>query len=302
MATGRPQGHTTSTRHPAHVWCQHCLVPVLSVASPLLLCQVSPRTRPGRSAVVHGGGGRAGHHHEEPREAPGHPAERLRPAAAHPGPRWGSALATLLRARTGRGVSGLSAGCAGSHPCSLHPLATALTGTHSALTHSEGGNLAHRPAALAQDPAATVRKGGSITSVLLSTLRSHPEAQQLLVMAYSLLTIVCSQGGSWLPHGTAFGLFPSLVLPLIPSNVQGTGQCFRPSPFHIQPCSPPFTGSWAPGAAGQAGGAPQGLAASPGLGRLLLAAGFWVTDWRTRLRKSRALCTGTREPIRARAR
>nr|KAF6277237.1 serine/threonine kinase like domain containing 1 [Pipistrellus kuhlii] len=48
--------------------------------------------------------------------------------------------------------------------------------------------------ALAQDPAATVRKGGSITSVLLSAVRSHPEAQQLLVMAYSLLTIVCSQG------------------------------------------------------------------------------------------------------------
>ncbi|EPQ11202.1 Protein kinase-like protein SgK071 [Myotis brandtii] len=39
-----------------------------------------------------------------------------------------------------------------------------------------------------------VLKGSSITSVLLSVLRSHPEAQQLLVMVYSLLTIVCSQG------------------------------------------------------------------------------------------------------------
>ncbi|XP_027983019.2 serine/threonine kinase-like domain-containing protein STKLD1 [Eptesicus fuscus] len=48
--------------------------------------------------------------------------------------------------------------------------------------------------ALAQDPAATVRRGSSITSVLLSVLRSHPEAQPLLVMVYSLLTIVCSQG------------------------------------------------------------------------------------------------------------
>ncbi|XP_036187351.1 serine/threonine kinase-like domain-containing protein STKLD1 [Myotis myotis] len=48
--------------------------------------------------------------------------------------------------------------------------------------------------ALAQDPATTVPKGSSITSVLLSVLRSHPEAQQLLVMVYSLLTIVCSQG------------------------------------------------------------------------------------------------------------
>ncbi|KAK1334006.1 hypothetical protein QTO34_005005 [Cnephaeus nilssonii] len=48
--------------------------------------------------------------------------------------------------------------------------------------------------ALAQDPAATVRRGSSITSVLLSVLRSHPEAQPLLVMVYSLLTIVCSRG------------------------------------------------------------------------------------------------------------
>ncbi|XP_016052137.1 PREDICTED: serine/threonine kinase-like domain-containing protein STKLD1 [Miniopterus natalensis] len=47
--------------------------------------------------------------------------------------------------------------------------------------------------ALAQDPAAEVPRDSSIASVLLSVMWRHPEAQQLVVMVYSLLAIVCSQ-------------------------------------------------------------------------------------------------------------
>lgn len=61
------------------------------------------------------------------------------------------------------------------------------------------GPLPLAPAALAQDPAAEAPSDSSVTSVLLSITRSHPEAQQLLVMVYSLLTIICSQGGSACP-------------------------------------------------------------------------------------------------------
>uniref|UniRef100_A0A8C3W671 Serine/threonine kinase like domain containing 1 n=1 Tax=Catagonus wagneri TaxID=51154 RepID=A0A8C3W671_9CETA len=56
-------------------------------------------------------------------------------------------------------------------------------------------------AALAQDPAATVPSDSAITSALLGVLRSHPEQQQLLVMVYSLLCIVASQGGCQSPWG-----------------------------------------------------------------------------------------------------
>uniref|UniRef100_A0A8D0N5F2 Serine/threonine kinase-like domain-containing protein STKLD1 n=1 Tax=Sus scrofa TaxID=9823 RepID=A0A8D0N5F2_PIG len=55
--------------------------------------------------------------------------------------------------------------------------------------------------ALAQDPAATVPSDSAVTPVLLGVLRSHPEEQQLLVMVYSLLCIVASQGGCWTPLG-----------------------------------------------------------------------------------------------------
>ncbi|KAB0380524.1 hypothetical protein FD755_008308, partial [Muntiacus reevesi] len=48
--------------------------------------------------------------------------------------------------------------------------------------------------ALAQDPAATVVNTSNITPVLLSVLQSYPAEEQLLVMVYSLLTIVASQG------------------------------------------------------------------------------------------------------------
>ncbi|XP_045737847.1 serine/threonine kinase-like domain-containing protein STKLD1 [Mirounga angustirostris] len=47
--------------------------------------------------------------------------------------------------------------------------------------------------ALAQDPAAEVLSDSSVISVLLSTLWSHPESEQLLVTVYSLLTIISSQ-------------------------------------------------------------------------------------------------------------
>ncbi|XP_014637456.1 PREDICTED: serine/threonine kinase-like domain-containing protein STKLD1 [Ceratotherium simum simum] len=47
--------------------------------------------------------------------------------------------------------------------------------------------------ALARDPAAEVPSDSSITSVLLSIMRSHPKAEQLLLMVYSLLTIISSQ-------------------------------------------------------------------------------------------------------------
>ncbi|XP_070311768.1 serine/threonine kinase-like domain-containing protein STKLD1 isoform X2 [Odocoileus virginianus] len=48
--------------------------------------------------------------------------------------------------------------------------------------------------ALAQDPAATVANASTIIPVLLSVLQSHPAEEQLLVVVYSLLTIVASQG------------------------------------------------------------------------------------------------------------
>nr|XP_020744152.1 serine/threonine kinase-like domain-containing protein STKLD1 [Odocoileus virginianus texanus] len=47
--------------------------------------------------------------------------------------------------------------------------------------------------ALAQDPAATVANASTIIPVLLSVLQSHPAEEQLLVVVYSLLTIVASQ-------------------------------------------------------------------------------------------------------------
>uniref|UniRef100_A0A8D1M8R6 Serine/threonine kinase-like domain-containing protein STKLD1 n=1 Tax=Sus scrofa TaxID=9823 RepID=A0A8D1M8R6_PIG len=59
--------------------------------------------------------------------------------------------------------------------------------------------------ALAQDPAATVPSDSAVTPVLLGVLRSHPEEQQLLVMVYSLLCIVASQGGCWTPLGVEAG-------------------------------------------------------------------------------------------------
>ncbi|XP_077707458.1 serine/threonine kinase-like domain-containing protein STKLD1 [Canis aureus] len=47
--------------------------------------------------------------------------------------------------------------------------------------------------ALAQDPAAEVLSNGSVISVLLSIMQSHPNSEPLLVMVYSLLTIISSQ-------------------------------------------------------------------------------------------------------------
>ncbi|KAM7092583.1 serine/threonine kinase-like domain-containing protein STKLD1 isoform 2-T2 [Molossus nigricans] len=47
--------------------------------------------------------------------------------------------------------------------------------------------------ALALDPGAETPRAKHITSVLLGILRSHPGSQELLVLVYSLLTIVCSQ-------------------------------------------------------------------------------------------------------------
>ncbi|CAD7667832.1 unnamed protein product [Nyctereutes procyonoides] len=47
--------------------------------------------------------------------------------------------------------------------------------------------------ALAQDPAAEVLSNSSVISVLLSITQSHPNSEPLLVMVYSLLTIISSQ-------------------------------------------------------------------------------------------------------------
>lgn len=165
---------------------------------------------------------------------------------------------------TQRWLHGPLSGCAGptptrpSPPCHKHSWGPTLRQNKAdpdAFTHSEGSTCLpaaapstpssganpgsfRRPAALVQDPAITVPKGSSIILVLLSVLRSHPEAQQLLVMVYSLLTIICSQGGSapgrvpgrqcWplLAPCMAFGLFPSLVLAF--------SQASRPSPFHVK--------------------------------------------------------------------
>nr|KAF6487681.1 serine/threonine kinase like domain containing 1 [Rousettus aegyptiacus] len=48
--------------------------------------------------------------------------------------------------------------------------------------------------ALAKDPAAELPSDSSVTLALLSIVRIHPEAQQLLVVVYTLLSIICSQG------------------------------------------------------------------------------------------------------------
>ncbi|XP_062937702.1 serine/threonine kinase-like domain-containing protein STKLD1 [Cynocephalus volans] len=50
--------------------------------------------------------------------------------------------------------------------------------------------------ALVHDAGAEAPCNHSVFSILLSATRRHPEAEQLLVMVYSLLTIVSSQGGS----------------------------------------------------------------------------------------------------------
>uniref|UniRef100_A0A452VER1 Serine/threonine kinase-like domain-containing protein STKLD1 n=1 Tax=Ursus maritimus TaxID=29073 RepID=A0A452VER1_URSMA len=47
--------------------------------------------------------------------------------------------------------------------------------------------------ALAQDPAAEMPSDSSVISVLLSSTWSHPESEQLVVMVYSLLTVLSSQ-------------------------------------------------------------------------------------------------------------
>ncbi|VCW76491.1 unnamed protein product [Gulo gulo] len=48
--------------------------------------------------------------------------------------------------------------------------------------------------ALVQDRAAEVLRDSSVISVLLSSMWTHPESEPLLVMVYSLLTIIASQG------------------------------------------------------------------------------------------------------------
>lgn len=89
---------------------------------------------------------------------------------------------------------------------------------------SVGRNPGHRPlarAVLAQDPAAEVLSDSSVISVLLSTLWSHPESEQLLVTVYSLLTIISSQGGSAWPCplsrgvGAAWPLRGTPALPVL---------------------------------------------------------------------------------------
>ncbi|XP_066218767.1 serine/threonine kinase-like domain-containing protein STKLD1 [Saccopteryx leptura] len=53
--------------------------------------------------------------------------------------------------------------------------------------------LRHMGQALVQDPAAETLRDSAVTSALLSIMRSHPDAQQLLVLVYSLFSIMCSQ-------------------------------------------------------------------------------------------------------------
>lgn len=60
-------------------------------------------------------------------------------------------------------------------------------------------------AALAQDPAAEVLSNSSVISVLLSIMQSHPNSEPLLVMVYSLLTIISSQGGCAWPSPLSQG-------------------------------------------------------------------------------------------------
>ncbi|XP_036892735.1 serine/threonine kinase-like domain-containing protein STKLD1 isoform X5 [Sturnira hondurensis] len=58
-----------------------------------------------------------------------------------------------------------------------------------------GGSLLLRILSQApeQDPAEEAQRGSWIASFLLSTMQSHPEARQLLVIGHSLLTVLCSQ-------------------------------------------------------------------------------------------------------------
>uniref|UniRef100_A0A8C0Q429 Serine/threonine kinase-like domain-containing protein STKLD1 n=1 Tax=Canis lupus familiaris TaxID=9615 RepID=A0A8C0Q429_CANLF len=80
--------------------------------------------------------------------------------------------------------------------------------------------------ALAQDPAAEVLSNSSVISVLLSIMQSHPNSEPLLVMVYSLLTIISSQGGCGSPTESASeklqkaGLFEHILehLSTFPTN------------------------------------------------------------------------------------
>ncbi|KAM8803999.1 serine/threonine kinase-like domain-containing protein STKLD1 [Rhynchonycteris naso] len=53
--------------------------------------------------------------------------------------------------------------------------------------------LRHMGQALAQDPEAETLRDSAVISALLSIMRNHPDAQQLLVLVYSLFSVMCSQ-------------------------------------------------------------------------------------------------------------
>lgn len=69
----------------------------------------------------------------------------------------------------------------------------------------------------------------AVTPVLLGVLRSHPEEQQLLVMVYSLLCIVASQGGCWTPLGVEAGVGGPQLPPSQPAVPPQTSAGFPPT-------------------------------------------------------------------------
>lgn len=109
-------------------------------------------------------------------------------------------------------------------------------------------------------------------------MRIHPEAQQLLVVVYTLLSIICSQGGSAPAQPGGHGLrsarctrSSSLGLRVHSADVHGArghraGARGRPPPVEpsppLPPRSPPFHGVPGPPRqpAGQAGAAGPGTA------------------------------------------
>lgn len=83
---------------------------------------------------------------------------------------------------------------------------------------------------LVQDRAAEVLRDSSVTPVLLSSLWAHPESEPLLVMVYSLLTIIASQGGSALPSPLGPGAGGTCV-PEVARPPASTGSIPRARPF-----------------------------------------------------------------------
>ncbi|XP_047556781.1 LOW QUALITY PROTEIN: serine/threonine kinase-like domain-containing protein STKLD1 [Lutra lutra] len=81
--------------------------------------------------------------------------------------------------------------------------------------------------ALVQDRAAEVRRDSSVIPALLSSMWVHPESQPLLVMVYSLLTVISSQGASAPPSPLGPGAGGE------PASLRWRGRPPSLGPFHV---------------------------------------------------------------------